>query len=168
MNARWLVPQLGDVLVPLPGREPSSCSTNPLDGVADVRVPEPGRAVVAGAGQRAPVWAERHRVHGQSAAGQGLTELAGVRGIGDIPRPDRAVSAGAGQRLPVRLNATDRAAVPPVRGWPTGRGCAGSATSHSRIVPSPSAAHPAYFSLSHKRHQDLLDPYIWSVRPKFP
>ena len=26
--------------------------------------------------------------------------------------------------------------MPPVRGWPSGRGCAGSATSHSRIVPS--------------------------------
>ena len=26
--------------------------------------------------------------------------------------------------------------MPPVRGWPSGRGCAGSATSHSRTVPS--------------------------------
>ena len=35
------------------------------------------------------------------------------------------------------LNATEYTVpVPPVRGWPSGRGCTGSATSHSRTVPS--------------------------------
>ena len=42
---------------------------------------------------------------------------------------------------PSGLNATERTLRRlPVRGWPSGRGCAGSATSHSRIVPSASAA----------------------------
>ena len=50
MNAGWLVRQLGDVLVPLLGREASGCGTDPFDGVLDVQVPEPGRAVVAAAG----------------------------------------------------------------------------------------------------------------------
>ena len=69
-------------------------------GIGDI--PQPDRAVVAAAGQRAPIRAERHRVHGGGAAGQGLAERAGVRGIGDIPQPDRAVVAAAGQRAPDR------------------------------------------------------------------
>ena len=151
-------------------------------GIGDV--PQPDRAVGVAAGQRVPAGAERHRVHGAGAAGQGLAERAGVRGIGDVPQPDRAVGAAAGQRVPAGaerhrvhgdrcrrsgagragggardrrrptagpcrrrsplasvcpsgLNATESTApVPPVRGWPSGRGCAGSATSHSRTVPS--------------------------------
>src|SRR5215469_3671815 len=40
------------------------------------------------------------------------------------------------------LNATEStAAVLPVRGWPSGRGRAGSATSHSRTPPSRSEEH---------------------------
>ena len=71
------------------------------------------------------------------AAGQGLAERAGVRGIGDVPQPDRAVGAAAGQRVPVGAERhRSDGPVLPVRGWPSGRGCAGSATSHSRTVPS--------------------------------
>ena len=93
--------------------------------------------VDAAAGQRVPAGAERHRVDGVGAAGQGLAERPGVRGVGDIPQPDRAVVAAAGQHVPVgaERHRVD-GAVPAVRGWPSGRGCAGSATSHSRIVPS--------------------------------
>ena len=101
MNTRCLVPQLGDVLVPLPGREATGRGANPPDGVLDVQVPEPGRAVVAAAGQRVPVGAERHRVHGGGTAGQGLAERPGVRGIADIPQPDRAVGVAAGHCVPV-------------------------------------------------------------------
>src|SRR6516225_3258677 len=90
MTARWLVSQLGDVLVPLPRCEASGSGANPVDGVLDVQVPEPGRAVVTGAGQRVPVWAECHRVRPQGAPGQGLAEWPGVGGIGDVPQPDRA------------------------------------------------------------------------------
>ena len=36
MTAGWLVSQMGDVLVPLPGREASGCIANPLDGILDV------------------------------------------------------------------------------------------------------------------------------------
>ena len=131
VSAGWLVPQLGDVLVPLPGREATGYSANPPDGVLDVQVPEPGRAVVAAAGQCVPVGAERHRVHGGGAAGQGLAERAGVRGIGDIPQPDRAVGVARWPACALSgLNATEStSAAPPVRGWPSGRGCAGSATS---------------------------------------
>lgn len=53
MDAGWLVPQLGDVLIPLLGCEASGCGTNPIDGVLDVQVPEPDDAVEAAAGQRA-------------------------------------------------------------------------------------------------------------------
>jgi hypothetical protein len=60
MTADWLVPQLGDVLIPLLGREASGCGTDPVDGRLHVRVPEPGRAVVAAAGQCVPIGAERH------------------------------------------------------------------------------------------------------------
>ena len=85
MNAGWLVSQLADVLVPLRGREASSCGTNPLDGVLDIQVPQPGRAVVAAAGQRMPIRAERHRIHGDRAAGQGLAERPRIHGISNIP-----------------------------------------------------------------------------------
>src|SRR5229473_2412416 len=100
VNARRLVPQLGDVLVPLPGCEPPGCSTNPLDGVLDVEVPEPGRPIEAAAGQQVLAGAERHRLDGGGAAGQGLAEWAGVRGIRDVPQADLAVGAAAGQRAP--------------------------------------------------------------------
>ena len=78
--------------------------------------------------------------HAADAAGQGLAERAGVRGIGDIPQPDRAVGVAAGQRAPVgaERHRVDGEPLPPVRGWPSGRGCAGSVTSHSRTVPSAS------------------------------
>ena len=55
------------------------------------------------------------------------------------------VSSPLASVCPSGLNATDRTTAgppavpepgPPVRGWPSGRGYAGSATSHSRIVPS--------------------------------
>ena len=55
MNAGRLVPQLTDVLIPLPGGEASGCGANPVDGVLDVQVPEPGGAVFAAAGQGVPV-----------------------------------------------------------------------------------------------------------------
>src|SRR5260370_12272825 len=100
VNARRLVPQLGDVLVPLPGCEPAGGSTNPLDGVLDVEVPEPGRSIEAATGQQVLARAERHRPDGGGAAGQGLAERAGVRGIRDVPQPDLAVDAAAGQRVP--------------------------------------------------------------------
>ena len=105
-------------------------------GIGDI--PQPERAVVAAAGQRAPVGAERHRVHGGGAAGQGLAERAGVRGIGDIPQPDRAVVVAAGQRAPVgaeRHRVRRRRSCRSGAGR-AGGGCAGSVTFHSRSVPS--------------------------------
>jgi len=101
MTAGWLVSQLGDVLVPLPGGEAAGCGANPLDGVLHVQVPQPDRVVGVAAGQGVPVGAERHRIGGGGAAGQGLAEQLRVRGIGDIPQPDRAVGVAAGQRVPV-------------------------------------------------------------------
>ena len=76
MSAGWLVPQLGDVLVPLPGREATGCGTDPPDGVLDVQVPEPRCAVGAATGQHAATRAECHRVHGAGAAFR--PELAGA------------------------------------------------------------------------------------------
>ena len=74
-----------------------------------------------------------------AAAGQGLAERAGLRGIGDIPQPDRAAAVAAGQRAPSGLNATESTAA--VRRSGAGRAggdACGSATSHSRTVPSSS------------------------------
>ena len=101
-------------------------------GIGDI--PQPDRAVVVAAGQRVPVGAERHRVDRRRRAGQGRAERAGLRGIGDVPQPDRAVEAAAGQRVPVgaERHRLDRRRCRAVRAWPSGRGCAGSATSHSR------------------------------------
>jgi hypothetical protein len=45
-----------------------------------------------------PVGAEGQRTYSSSAAGQGLAERPGLRGIGDIPQPDRTVQAAAGQQ----------------------------------------------------------------------
>src|SRR6266536_2486779 len=102
MHARWLVPQLGYVLMPLPGREASGCRTNPLDGVLDIQVPEPDRAVIATCGQRVPIVTERHRIDGDGADSQELAERAGVGGISDIPQQGGAtVVAAAGQGVPV-------------------------------------------------------------------
>ena len=158
-------------------------------GIGDV--PQPDGAVLAAAGQRAPAGAERHRARwrcrrsgaGRAGGGardrprptagpcprrcalasvrppglnatestaprrrQGLAERAGVRGIGDVPQPDRAVGAAAGQRAPAgaerhRGHRVPRAAAG--RGWPSGRGCAGSATSHSRTTPVDARRWPA-------------------------
>jgi hypothetical protein len=114
MTAGWLVSQLGDVLVPLPGGEAAGCGANPLDGVLDVQVPQPDRVVGVAAGQRVPVGAERYGVGG-GRAGLRLAERAGVRGIGDIPQLDRAVGAGRRQRAGLR-GALLRQASPGVSG----------------------------------------------------
>ena len=47
------------------------------------------------------------QTRGDAAAGQGLAERAGVRGIGDIPQPDRAVDAPVASVRPPGLNATE-------------------------------------------------------------
>ena len=68
------------------------------EGLAGVGVPQPHRAVVAGAGQPVPVGAERHTPHRAGVAGErGADGLAGV----GVPQPHRAVVAGAGQPVPV-------------------------------------------------------------------
>ena len=94
-----------------------------------------------------PIAAERYRVDGD-AAGQGLAQRLGVRRIGDIPQPDGAVEAAAGQHAPI---AAERHRAD--GGGTTGRGspawgCAGSAISHSRTVPSraPLASVPPWWS----------------------
>ena len=62
------------------------------DRLAGVGVPQPHRAVVAGAGQPVPVGAERHAGHRAGVAGErGADRLAGV----GVPQPHRAVDAGA-------------------------------------------------------------------------
>jgi hypothetical protein len=110
----------------LPGREASGCGANPLDGVLDVQVPQPGRPVGVAGGQGVPVGAECHQVHWGGAAGQGLAERPGIGGLGDVPQPDRAVEVAAGQVCPSGLNATELTRIPPpVRGWPSGRGYPG-------------------------------------------
>src|SRR5229473_2507713 len=136
VNARRLVPQLGDVLVPLPGCEPPGCSTNPLDGVLDVEVPEPGRPIEAATGQHVLAGAERHRPDGGGASGQGLADWAGVRGIRDVPQPDLAVGAAAGQRVPARAERHRHSASAAGHDQAERTGCAGSVTSHSRTTPS--------------------------------
>lgn len=136
MTAGRLVPQLADVLIPLLRCEASGCGANPVDGVLDVQVPEPGGAVVATAGQGMPVGAERHRVHGDGAAGQGLAERLGICGVGDIPQPDRSVRSPLVMVCPSGLSTNDSTSMPPpVRGWPSCRMYAGSVTSHSWIAP---------------------------------
>ena len=60
-----------------------------VGGIGDV--PQLDGAAVVAAGQHVPIGAERHRQHDGGAesrtraAGQGLAERAGVRGIGDVP-----------------------------------------------------------------------------------
>jgi hypothetical protein len=90
MNAGCLVSQLGDVLVPQLGCEASGSGTYSVDGVLDVQVPEPGRAV------------------------------------------DLALAS----MCPPGLNATEyteAAAPPPVRGWLSSVGRAGSTVQRWRI-----------------------------------
>ena len=55
--------------------------------------------VNAAAGQRLAVVAERDRIDGLGAVGQGLVERLGVRGVGDVPQPDRRIVA-TGQTRP--------------------------------------------------------------------
>jgi hypothetical protein len=61
LTTGWLVPQLGDVLVPLLGGEAAGGSTDTLDSVLDIQVPQSECAVAVAGGQRTPVGAERHR-----------------------------------------------------------------------------------------------------------
>src|SRR5439155_951658 len=77
-------------------------------------VPQPGGAVPARRGERAPVGCERHGTDPVTVSGQD-TERAGVARVGDVPQPGCAVAAAAGQRPPavatVRpsgLNAVDQ------------------------------------------------------------
>ena len=110
------------------------------------------------AGQQVPIGAERQRVHPRrhrwSGRADGLAERAGMRGIGDIPQPDDAVVVAAGQRCPSGLNASECAsALPLFGGWPSGRGCAGSATSHSRMTPLASPLASAYPLIRAERHR---------------
>jgi hypothetical protein len=60
MSTGRLVRQLGNVFIPLLGRQTSGSDANPVDRVLNVQVPQAGSAVVTAAGQCAPVWAERH------------------------------------------------------------------------------------------------------------
>jgi len=85
--------------VPLSRVKASGCSANPLDGVLEVKIPEPGCPVEAATGQCVPIRAERHRCDEAGTAGQGMAEGAGVRGFGDVPELDRAVSVAAGQLM---------------------------------------------------------------------
>jgi hypothetical protein len=66
----------------LPGREASGCGANPLDGVVDVQVPQPGRPVGVADDQGMPVGAECHQVQRGGAAGQGPAERPQVPGVG--------------------------------------------------------------------------------------
>src|SRR5216684_3767039 len=111
MRTEWLIRQVGDVIVPLLKREASGGNADPFYGVMHVQVPEPGDAVLAGAGQGAAVGAERHASDG-AAAGQGLSDLRWVRRVGDIPQVDRAVVVAAGQGVAVgaERHASDGAA----------------------------------------------------------
>jgi hypothetical protein len=100
VTAGWLVPQVGDVLAPLLGREATGGGTNPLDGVLDVQVPDPDHAVVV-VGQYVSAGAERHpRDGGGAAAGQGLAERAGVPPIvvDDVDTPSMNARDSYGER----------------------------------------------------------------------
>ena len=119
---------------PPAGPEPACIA----DAAAGGRVPQPHRAVAAGAGQQPAAGAERHRRHAVSRAGAGLQHADGAAGS-RVPQPHRAVAAGAGQQP--AAGAERHRAYTPLRalawsGAPTGRRAAGS---HSRTVPSPPA-----------------------------
>ena len=70
------------------------------DGLAGGRVPQPHRAVGAGAGQQLAVGAERHPEHAVPGAGGVEGRADGLAG-GRVPQPHRAVAVGAGQQLAV-------------------------------------------------------------------
>lgn len=77
MNAGWFVPQLGDVLVPLPGREACGCGANPPDGdVGRLRV-EPAHAA-RGPVARAHVYQAQHAANRAYAARQARRAGSGV------------------------------------------------------------------------------------------
>ena len=73
------------------------------EGLAGVGVPQPHRAVVAGAGQPVPVGAERHTVHRAGVAGEGRP-----RGWPVSASHSRTVpsSLAVASRCPSGLNAT--------------------------------------------------------------
>ena len=103
-------------------------------GIGDV--PQPDRAVVAAAGQRAPVGAERHRVRRRPCCRSGAGRGAGVAGR------RRPTAGSCRRRLPLAsvrpsgLKPPSHDAAAAGQGPAERRGCAGSARSHSRIVPS--------------------------------
>jgi hypothetical protein len=81
-----VIRQLGNVIVPLPGREVSRSCTDPFYGVMDIQVPEPNDVVRIAAGQGVAIGAERHRIDGlvgvAAAGGQRLAERPGERRVG--------------------------------------------------------------------------------------
>ena len=109
------------------------------DGLAGDRVPQPHRAVAAGAGQQLAVRAERHPVTPPSGPVVGLEGVpTGWPVTGSHSRTVPSPSALASS-LPSGLNATPSTPTGPVvAGWrvPTAWPVAGS---HNRTVPSASA-----------------------------
>ena len=117
---------------------PSPASTGRAAGIERVGdIPQPDRPGFAAGREECALRAECYRV--DALPGPGPSNI-GVGGIGDIPQPDRPVEAAAGERVPVggerhRIDLSEAAGQGPAER----PGSAGSAISHSRIVPYTAA-----------------------------